>query len=271
MRYVIRGERFILSLVMGLVCSIILFAGCTPDLGDKENLTAGYSALDARQYDDAINHADQQLGKSHEGEVSAEALYLKGRAFEQRAKPDVRGATSDLDTAASYYQQALTMTPARPLEGFIHASLGNTEYWRDDYGAALRQFAAAYDLIDAPDLKSFVLYRAGLCQQRLGQFSVADKSFQAVQERFPGTDAANRAKDHEGFRNFNVRIATFSSPQAATLAVQALQSSGIGEVQRKDLANGQSIVFLGPEGTYTEALEMKGRLAGQYTSAIIVP
>jgi tetratricopeptide (TPR) repeat protein len=210
------------------------------------------------------------LNKSPEGEVSAEALYLKGRAFEQRAKPDERGASSDLDSAASYYQQALTMSPAKPLEGYIHASLGNVDYWRDDFYGGLQQFSAGYDLIDATDLKSFVLYRAGLCQQRLGQFEVADKTFKAVQERFPGSEAATRALAHQGVRDFNVQVAVFSGTQSADTAVQALRSMSVN-AHRRDTANGRSVVLVGPEGSYTEALAMKARVAGQYPNAIIVP
>jgi hypothetical protein len=105
----------------------------------------------------------------------------------------------------------------------------------------------------------------------MGQFSVADKSFQAVQERFPGSDAAGRAHDHEGFRNFNVRVATFSTPEAAELALQSIRGTGVGDVLRKDLSNGRSILLVGPEGTYTEALAMKVRVAGQYPDAVIVP
>jgi tetratricopeptide (TPR) repeat protein len=267
----VTGQTVLKHLMRGLICTMMLSGGCTPEQGDKDNLTAGYAALDARQYDDAISHADAQLIKSQEGEGSAEAFYLKGRAYEQRAKPDVRGANSDLDTAASYYSQALTMSPARSLEGYIHASLGNVYYWRDNYSAALQQLSVAYDLVDSPDLKSFILYRAGLCEQRMGQFTVADKSFDAVQQRFPGSEAAARARDHEGFRSFNVRVATFSTAQAAELALQSLRGTGVGDVQRKDLSNGRSILLVGPEGTYTEALGMKIRVAGQYPDSVIVP
>ena len=266
MRYAKQAALPLITLVFSMA-----LLGCTPEQGDKDNLTAGYSALDARQYDDAITRADQQLGKSQEGEGSAEAFYLKGRAYEQRAKPDVRGATSDLATAASYYQQALTLAPAKSLESYIHASLGNVDYWRDDFNGALQQFSAAYDLVDSPDLKSFILYRAGLCEQRLGQFTVADKSFEAVQQRFPGSQAATRARDHEGFRNFNVRVATFSTSQAAELTLQALRSMGLSDVTRRDQPNGQSIVLVGPESTYTEALAMKSRVTAQYPDAMIVP
>jgi tetratricopeptide (TPR) repeat protein len=258
-------------LLCGVLCCAAFLSGCSPEVGDKDNLTAGYNALDSRQYDDAISHADQQLAKSQGGEGSAEAFYLKGRAYEQRAKPDIRGSNSDLDTAASYYSQALTLQPAPLLEGYIHASLGNVYYWRGNYAAALQQLSSAYDLVDSTDLKSFVLYRAGLCEQREGQFEVADKSFKAVQERFPGSDAANRALDHQGFRSFSVRVATFSTPQAAELALQSLRASGVGDVQRKDLSSGRSILLVGPEGTYTEAIGMKVRVASQYPDAVIVP
>ena len=247
--------------------------GCTAQSpeADKDNLTAGYNALDSRQYDDAINRADTQLTKSDGGESSAEAFYLKGRAYEQREKANPTQAHSDLETAASYYQQALTLNPAPSLQGYIHASLGNVNYWRDDYITALQQFSVAYDLVDSPDLKSFILYRAGLCQQRMGQFDLADKSFQAVQQRFPGTDAANRAREHQGFRSFSVRVATFSSAQAADLAMQALRVTGLSDVERRDLPNGRSIVLVGPESTYTEALAMKARVVTQYSDAIIIP
>jgi tetratricopeptide (TPR) repeat protein len=259
---------FATGMLVGLAACAV---GCTADPGEKETLSAGYGALDSRQYDQAISHADDELSRSQQGEGPAEAFYLKGRAYEQRAKPDARNSNSDLETAFSYYEQALTLNPAPSLQGYIHASMGNINYWRDDYVGALQQFTAAYDLVDSPDLKSFILYRAGLCQQRMGQFGVADKSFKAVQERFPGTDAANRAREHQGFRSFVVRVATFSTPQAAELALQSLRITGVSDIQRRDLPDGHSAVFVGPEGTYTEALAMKTRVSGQYPDAMIVP
>jgi hypothetical protein len=68
-----------------------------------------------------------------------------------------------------------------------------------------------------------------------------------------------------------VRVATFSSSQAAELALQPLRTTGMSDVSRRDLPNGQSIVLVGPEATYTEALAMKTRVSGQYPDAMIVP
>ena len=36
------------------------------------------------QYEEAITHADQELARSPHGREAAEALYLRGRAFEAR-------------------------------------------------------------------------------------------------------------------------------------------------------------------------------------------
>ncbi|MBV8780814.1 MAG: hypothetical protein JO353_05390, partial [Phycisphaerae bacterium] len=186
------GFRIAVNTSALILCGCLAF-GCAADKAEKENLTAGYSALDSRQYDQAIQLADKQIQQNKDDEGTAEALYLKGRAYEQRAKPQGQQAGSDLMLAAQCYQQALLHSPAPKLEGYIHASLGNVDYWRDDYSGAVRQFSAAYDLLDGSDLKSFVLYRAGLSQQREGMFDLADQTFAAVQSRFPNTDAARRA------------------------------------------------------------------------------
>ena len=249
---------------------VLLAAGCGADPAEKQNLSAGYTALDTHQYDEAIRRADEQLQQHKDDEGTAEALYLKGRAYEQRAKPMGPQAGGDMATAAGLYQQALTLSPAPKLEGFIHTSLGNVQYWRDDYASALQQFSSAYDLLETADLKSFVLYRAGLCQQRLGRFDLADQSFAAVQSRFPGSDAAKRSHDHLGYRNFTVRLATYRTFQEAQASVATLQREGVTPARATD-AQGHSVISLGPVTTYAQAESLKTRFSGQYPDAMILP
>ena len=86
--------------------------------------------------------------------------------------------------------------------------------------------AGAYDLTEDFTAKGYVLYRIGLCQQRLGRFEQADKTFAAVAANFPRTDAAARAKEKVGVRNFSVQVATFASPQNADTAIHALRGQG---------------------------------------------
>ena len=277
MRNGVRGlqqdsKKFSSSCCCGVIASALLMLsfGCGADPAEKQNLSAGYTALDTRQYDEAIQRADQQLQDHKDDEGTAEALYLKGRAYEQRAKPQGPAAGNDLATAAGLYQQALTLSPAPKLEGYIHTSLGNVLYWRDDYAGALQQFSSAYDLLETPDLKSFVLYRAGICQQRMGRFDLADQSFAAVQSRFPASDAARRAHDHLGFHNFTVRLATFRTFQDTQNAVAMLRKEGTMP-QRTTDSQGHSIISLGPVQTYAQAESLKTRFSLQYPDAVIVP
>jgi tetratricopeptide (TPR) repeat protein len=255
-----------------LIVAVFLSTGCAADKVDKDQLNAGYADLDSAHYDEAIAVADQQLAKNSNGksEGTAEALYLKGRAFEQRVKSSRGEAGADMNTAADCYQRALGMSPVPSLEANIRTSLGNVQYWRDDYSSALQEWTRAYELLNTPDMKSFVLYRAGLCQQRLGQFDIADKTFAAVQERFANSDAANRAREHQGFHSFSVRLATFSNPQSADAALLSLRKGGAAANKQSD-AKQRSIVTVGPVGTYAQAQALKARFIAQYPDAMIVP
>ena len=67
-----------------LVAIVVLIAGCNSDNNAKQNLSAGYRALEERQFDEAMARADQHLAESPGRSGSAEALYLKGRALEQK-------------------------------------------------------------------------------------------------------------------------------------------------------------------------------------------
>ncbi len=261
------GMTMKIFLVAGLLA---LAGGCAAEKVDKTQLNAGYTDLDDAQYDQAIAVADKELAKNGTGEGTAEALYLKGRAYEQRVKSGRGEAGGDMTTAADCYHRALGMSPVPALEANIRTSLGNVDYWQDDYSNALQEWTRAYDLLTAPDMKSFVLYRAGLCQQRLGQFDLADKTFAAVQERFGGTDAANRARSHQGYHNFMVRLATFSNAQGADAAITGLRKAGAA-VQRQVDPQQRVIISVGPAATYAQAQALKARYVGQYPDAMIVP
>src|SRR5581483_11741264 len=115
---------------------------------------------------------------------SAEALYLKGRALEQKTvSPDQMRAS--MLQARDAYSQALQQNPGPQLGPLIHAGLANTSYFLDDYATALAEWTSAYPGFSDPAVASFMLYRMGLCQQRLGQFAAADQTFATVQQQFP--------------------------------------------------------------------------------------
>src|SRR5206468_7033856 len=99
--------------------------------------------------------------------------------------------------------------------------------------------------LDRDDLKAWALYRVGVAQQRMGQFAQADQTFTNVQQLFPTSTPAQRAREHQGARAFYVQAATFASPQAADGAIADLRRFGVNATRAAD-NEGHAIVRIGP-------------------------
>jgi cell division septation protein DedD len=115
-----------------------------------------------------------------------------------------------------------------------------------------------------------VLYRAGLSQQRSGNFAEADKTFAAVQQQFPNTEPARRAAAHQGARGFHVQVGVFATPANADATLASLRTDGVIGMRLTDPA-GRNVVRIGPAPTYEQAKALKTRLAAKYPDAIIIP
>ena len=233
-------------------------------------LTAGYTALESQQYNDAIAKADEFLASTPHGPGSAEALYLKGRGFEGKTAGDASEAKANLQSARTAYIAALGQNPKPPLEAYIRTSLANVAYFQDDYQTAAVQGSAAYDKLDRPDVKAWTLYRVGLSQQRLGEFDQADRTFAAVQEQHGNTVPAQRAREHQGARAFYVQLATFASSTSADRAVADLRRQGVAANRVAD-SQGRSLLRIGPIASYSQAQYFRTRFLQQYPDALVVP
>ena len=255
--------------ILFIVTSLIS-GGCASDGESRKQLESGYAALDAKNYDAAIAAADEHLHRASGGPGSAEALYLRGRALEQRQAGSPQQSRSDWQAARAAYTEALNQKPAPKLEAHVRAGLANVAYFLDDYPTAMREWALAYDKLEDPDAKSWVLYRLGLCHQRMGSFVEADKVFGQVQHDFPNTVPAQRAHEHAGARAFTVQLATYANRTTADAALAALRREGVTPTATID-AQGRSIVRVGPMSNYQQALALKQRYAERYPDAIILP
>jgi len=260
-----------------IITSIILVltgpfqSGCqTADASNKVNLDNGYRALDARDYDQALVNAESYLRGDPAGKGVAEALYLKGRALEGRAAATSSEGSANFAAARDAYQQSLAAVPNKQLMGLVHSGLGNTNYWLEDFDAAARNWAQAFDEMEDESAKAFILYRVGLCMQRMGDFAGADQRFSSVQQQYTGSDAANRAREKQGFKEFNVQVATFASAPTANGTIAQLQKDGL-TVRKGADSRGMIIVSVGPYPNYAQASATRTRIAMKYPSAIIVP
>ena len=116
----------------------------------------------------------------------------------------------------------------------------------------------------------FRSYRIGLCQQRLGQFAVADQTFARVQQEYPNSDAAEKAKKHTGYHGFMVQLATYQNPKTADSAIDGLRKQGTLPTKTTDPA-GRTVVSIGPAQSYPQAMSLRNRFAGIYPDALIIP
>ena len=253
-------------------------AGCvsSKSVEDKKVLNEGYQALSARDYNVAMDRSDQFLRDNPNGGAGTpEALYLQGRVYEQRAisadsahrEPE---AHADLQDARSTYEHALSLKPSPKVAALLHAGVANVAYFQEDYFTAMREWASAYPGLTQPDARAWVLYRLGLCQQRLGRFDEADRSFAQVRQEYPQSEPAQRATTHQGAKAFYVQIGSFSDARNADTALASLRTQGF-TAEKSTEPGGRQAIRVGPAYNYDQAKALRGRLLGAYPAAIIEP
>lgn len=248
--------------------SFLLLAGCnqTPTAPEIQD---GQAALAEGDFSGAVQAADKALANSEGGESAARALYIKGRAIEDRPKATREEADADLREAWRNYTEALKARPTPGLEGYIRTSLANAAYWLGEYATAERQWALAYDVLTSADLKAWVLYRRGLCQQRQGMWAAADATYAAVQKEYPGTEQAGRAAAKAGARAFYVQVGAYEGVASADAVAAQLRANGFAAGRS---AAGQLYrVLVGPFTRYADAAATRARMGSQYRDALIVP
>jgi tetratricopeptide (TPR) repeat protein len=201
---------------------------------------------------------------------TAEELYTRGRAIEDKTAGDAREAQSNLKDARELYVQALEAKPGAALEAYIRSGLANTSFFLDDYNKAIEEWTAAFPRLPEGELKAWALYRIGLSQQRLGKFEQADKTLARVQQEYKDSVPARRAKEKQGARSFYVQLAVFASTPTAEAAAAELRKQGMTPVMSND-SKGNRVMKLGPYATYTEARGVKGKMGEKYPDALIAP
>jgi tetratricopeptide (TPR) repeat protein len=231
----------------------------------SDDVDSGEVALGGGRFDTAVSDADAAI-KAH---PTAEAYYLRGRAEEDRPKPDNDITIADLDRASADYQAALNFNPGQPLESRCRAGIANVAFSRGNYDLALFQWNSAVNGLDEPQWKARALYGIGVCLQRLGRFDDADKTFDRLRSEFPDQEITARGMERRGIRGFYVQIGAFAKLPDAQAAQKTAQDNGLKCRQVSD--QGLIAVRGGPYDTYADALRGKALVAGQFPDAIIGP
>ncbi|MDB5174912.1 MAG: Pseudouridine synthase [Phycisphaerales bacterium] len=260
------------AVALGLLFLMVV-PGCV-DTAARQQVLDGSSSLKSGDYDGALQRADTYLQKYPNGPDAAEAYYLRGRAYEQRAQeprysPTPAQARANFAAAREAYNRGLALRPPPVVQADLHAQIANIAYYEEDYNTAAREWQTAYQNAQPDTVKAPILYRIGLCQQRLGRFNEADRSFAIVRQQYPDTEAAGKAGSRMGARAFYVQVGVFADVTNAEKAAIALRQQGFATSRAVDA--GRQIVRVGPMATYAEARDTKTRLGALYPGAIIQP
>jgi tetratricopeptide (TPR) repeat protein len=252
--------------VVAIILTSAMLSGCVSDQQKINDLVdAGEVDLGGHRYDMAVAQADEALHIA----PSAKAYYLRGCAEEDRPKPDALMAAADLNKAKADYLAAINLHPGEPLEARGHARLANVAFDQDDYSTAIVNWTTALDNLDERSWKGDALYRIGECQQRLGNFDDADKTFARVVQEYADMDVAAKAQARQGVRGFYVQVGAFTKPADAATAVKAADAAGVQCRQISD--HGLIVVRGGPYSSYTEALRARIELAAAFPDVIVGP
>jgi tetratricopeptide (TPR) repeat protein len=247
---------------------LVFAAACTTNPQSQQQLSIAKQSLQSQQYDPAIRNADAVIAANNPPDL-AEAYYLRGYAIENRPKSGTADAVRDLSLARESYLSGLSHDPAPSVAGRLHAQLGNVTFYQDDYPTALREFDAALTLADDPQNKPLILYHMGVCEQRLGRFDDADRTFQRVEQQYPNSEFVPYARSREGIRGFYVQVGAYSQPADIQKAAKAVASAGSAPLKTND--KGLTVIRTSSVPSYDEAQDLKTRLASRYPDARIMP
>jgi tetratricopeptide (TPR) repeat protein len=251
--------------------SLLVVSGCASDQQAHDQLEAGNKAISAHDYDSAIRDADMVLSTGSSDYAGA-ADYLRGLAIVNRMdaqKPDPATAQRELEIARGAFVAGLSQHCSNELAARLHGQLGFVEYFEDEYAPALRDLTAALPQLSQPEWKQYVLYRMGVCQQRLGRFDDADQTFLKVQSDYAGTQIAQRAKARRGVRGFYVQIGVFSQQTDIEKAARTIGEAGSVPLKTED--KGLTVLRTADVPSFEQAAQLKSRLAFAYPDALVMP
>jgi tetratricopeptide (TPR) repeat protein len=264
-RHVAAGTLFLALGIAG--------AGCAHAPTAKDNLATAYREFESPNpnYAQVADAADAYLKEQPTGPAAADALYLRGRALEAKAQADASSPQKDFAEAYNYYSQALAQNPRPALAALVHVAMGNVLYFQDRYSAAIHELTTGMPGLERDADRAWTLYRVGLCYQRLGHWDEADKQFIAVQQQYPNTDQAARAREHQGARAFYVQVGTYAGAAQADATTAELKKQGLAAQRFVDTSRNVQLVRVGPMNTYEAAAATKQKIWGRYRDAIVVP
>lgn len=228
-------------------------AGCTGLTREQQDLLwKGEDAYRRKQYMTAIVHLDKFLGQVEGKPEVGKASYLRGLCHartQQRAQ-----AYADLRRAVGIEGDSEILWRA-------YVTLGSLQFDDGDWSGAVESLSAGRSRMPSAPPRDVVLYRIGLCQERLGRWDESRTTFAELVSAFPSSPQAAGARRRLELspRYFSIQCGVFREQKNAEGQQLQLRRQNLPAVVRSEQRDGKS-VFVVLSGEYASYEEAKRRL-----------
>jgi tetratricopeptide (TPR) repeat protein len=246
-----------------MVALVSVLGGCANRLTEQQQmwLSQGQAFYERNDYGRAIEQCNRFLSEVTEGPEVAQALYIRGLSNAQAGhRPQ---AYADLRRCA-----------ATPTESDVawraYVVLGTLHFEDEQWSLAAESLRAAADRMPAQPPKDAILFRLGLCHERLGQWQVALRSYDELARTFTSGTYAQAARRRLELRanHFAVQCGAFREKSnaenlQADLNNKALDAYVQGETRGH---TAMYVVLVGRYASYDDARAQLAMIQEQFVS-----
>ena len=244
-----------------------LLAGCSQlTAPQQEMLDAGIKAHQQQNYTASVERLTAFLSEVKGKPESSRAAYVRGMSY------------ASLNKRAEAYAdlQLATQPPADPDAVWrAYKVLSDLRFEDGNYEAALRMAAAAVGGMPNAPPKDAMLYRQGVCYERLGRWDDARRPFQLVSEQFPDTTygRAGQRRLALNARHFAIQCGSFANVRNADALRSRLAQAGFPTYTRQEPrgATTVNVVLVGRYTSFNEALSQLTAVRRHVSDAVLWP
>lgn len=261
------ARRLVASLLPWLAGGMLAAAtGCEATAPNTHVLLAqGEQAYDAGRLSTATHRLTAFLSEAPARPTAERARYVRGLAYARLGKRAL--AYSDLEVAAR--------SDVPDVAWRSHAVLGIMRFEDGDWAGAARDLAQATALMPKVPPMDALLFRLGMCHERLGQWSQSLPPYLEIRDRFPRGRYAELAARRLALRadHFAIQAGVFEARAHADKLARELKAGDLPATVQQQPRGDRTyhVVLVGRYPTYNEARRYLGRVRGYVADAQIWP
>ena len=257
------------GMLLGLLGLGQLVGGCARAASKqgRAQLVLARSQYEGGKYVPAVRMLSNFIRDERGSKELGQAYYLRGLCYQEM------GSGRELE-ASGDFEAAIKKSRGEAVAGLAHVALGHIYFEKhpDKQDKAIEQYTAALGKLGEVKPKDVVLYRLGVAQQKLGQWSEADLHLSRCLDGFAESKYASYARGRFGSRRWRLQYGAFGNLGGAKRMVRELGRSGVEAEWLPRRKDGRLLyaVQSGEYNTYAEAEAAWELIRGQQGQAEIV-